>query len=197
MSKRIVGVVALVLGTAGSVLAIAAIAVMAWFGIKAGNTVDDIVADINDAAARLDDRLAQAEDLIDEPQRDAELRARLDGVADASRNTRLSVDVVEDHPLYSLLPSRFSRLADTLAEIDASAQRLTTAATDQVEERLTALRSTVSRLDAEISDAGASLRRWIRVAALVLVLIGLWSLWSQVTLARDGWRRVRHRGQPS
>lgn len=197
--RRLVGVLSLALGIVGMALAILFGLASVRLGFEAGGTVDRTVETLDAAVSRLETRIDQADDLIADPDRNAELHARVDGLVDVAVGARQSFDAVGDHPLYGRLPIDTSALGDALADFEAASLRIdadlgdpdramTPAVREAVSAELNALQAETSTLRERIDETGQSLRRWLRLAGLGGFFLAPWALWGQLLLARRGWR---------
>ncbi len=205
--RRLGGLLALALGLLGVVLALVLgfLALRLLFG--ASGRVDDAMEPIGVAFDRLEERIDQADDLIDRRGIDTDqvevLQARVDGLVDVSTAAQQSFDSVEDHPIYGLLPADLSGLGDHLADFGASASAIEEslgssptvrpAVAASMADEIDGMQSRVTGARETIDDAASSLRSWLRIAGLVGFLIALWMLWSQVVFLRRGWRGFRNR----
>ena len=201
--RRLVGLLALLLGAVGCGLAVGAAVLSLRLVTQAGDVVDNAVAPIEVAFQRLDTRIDQTDNLIREERFDGELRARVDGTVDLAERTRSDFEAIADHPLYRYLPANLDPLDTALAGFVDSAELLderlgssstvrSTAAAAMANE-VDAMQAKVGQTQAVLRDAASSLRRWIRLAGLGGFLLSLWSLWGQATLMRRGWRGIRAR----
>ncbi len=204
--RRAAGVLALLLGAIGTLLAV----VFAFLGLRllfgASGTVDDLMGPVTEAFDRLEERIDQADDLIDrrgiETEDVSELRARVDSLVDVSTSANRSFDAVQDHAVYGLLPADLSGLDDALDRFETSADNIDeslgtaptvrAAAAAAMADEIDGMQGRVTDARATIDDAASSLRSWLRIGGLLGFLVGLWFLWSQLVLARRGWRGVRN-----
>lgn len=204
--RRFGGALALILGVIGVLLALvlAFAALRMLFG--ASGRVDDAMAPVTSAFDRLEERIDEADDLIDrrgiDEEQVGELRARVDGLVDLADAADRGLEAIEDHPVYGLLPADLSGLGDSLDRFSASAAAIDeslgssptvrSAAAAAMADEINGMQDRVTDARTTIDDAASSLRTWIRIGGLVGFLIALWMLWSQVVLARRGWRGVRN-----
>ncbi len=202
--RRLVGGLALLLGTVGAALAILVAVLMIRFGFGATSTVDSVVGRIDSAVERLDVRIDETDDLIGSADGVGELEARTDGLLDVAVGAKQSFDTIEEHPLYGRLPVDLSGLGTILNEFEETSRRiestvgasdgaLDAAAEEKVSEQLNTMQARVSEVDDEIDDAARSLKRWLGFTALIGFVTSGWGLWGQVSLARRGWRGLRGR----
>ena len=207
LGRRLFGMLGMVLGILGCLVALylAFSSLRLLFG--ASDRAEDRMAPVAESFDRMEDRIDQADDLVDRRGIEAdgvpELRARVDGLVDIATSAEQSFDAVDDHPLYSLLPADLSPLGDALARFRTSAEVVDEAmgtsstvrasAAGTMADELDGMQSAVSDTRDDLDDATGSLRRWLRIGGLLGFLASLWVLWSQVTLARRGWRGVRNR----
>lgn len=209
-SRRIVGLLALVLGVVGSLLAVLVAVVSISFGFGASDRVDQLLDPVDEAFGRLETRIDQADDLVTsgavETDELAELQARVDGMVDLSTAARRSVDSIEDHPLFGRLPTDVGALGDDLAwfeERAEAAEDVLARADDQagIDDQAAAdlaadvneMQARVSSVRDRIDSAASGLRRWARLTSFIGFFGSLWGLWAQVALARRGWQRLRGR----
>ena len=201
--SRVVAYLALVLGTIGCVVALIGAVVAIWLGMTAGRTVDNAVARITTPVARLESRLAETSDAVAEAGSGGEVRARVQGIIDLAVNAGDSVGAIHDHPLFGRLPVDTSRITELLDLVENTAEQLLAALGDDAEplsaqvrngitSGVASARDQLASVAERIDEAGASLRRWVRLAAIAAVLVALWGLWAQLALARHGWRVTRH-----
>ncbi len=205
--RRLVGILATVLGVIGCLLALylAFSSLRVLFG--ASDRADDALAPVTESFDRLEARIDQADDLVDRQGVDGEagevLRARVDGLVDIASGAERSFDAVDSHPLYSLLPAdlsplgtaidRFQTSADVVDETMGSSTTVRAAAAGTIADELDGMQSSVSSARERLDDAIGSLKSWLRIGGLLGFLASLWGLWSQIALARRGWRGVRNR----
>lgn len=205
--RRLVGLLAMVLGILGCLIALflAFSSLRLLFGAsdRADDAMDPLIASVD----RLEDRIDQADDLADregiEPDRVAELRARVDGLVDITSGAERSFAAIDDHPIYTLLPAdldplgraldRFSTSAGVIDETMGSSPTVRPASAAVIADELDGMQSAVRGTRGTVDDALSSLRRWLRIGGLLGFLASLWGLWSQVALARRGWRGFRNR----
>ncbi len=205
--RRLIGLLAMVAGIVGTLLAVIMAAISIRAGFTASDTVDRAMQPVVVAFDRLDDRIDQTDDLVSDngidPDRLGELGARVDGLVDVSSGAHQGFEAVDDHPLYRLLPAELSKLSEALAGFEESAVTIddalgesttvSPAATKRISDELNAMQARVSEVRLLRSDAATSLRRWVRFGALLAFIGSLWVLWGQITLARRGWRGFRAR----
>lgn len=205
--RRLGGLLALLLGVVGTLLALilAFLALRLLFG--ASGTVDDLMAPVETAVDRIEDRVDQTDELIDRRGIDqdqvGELRARVDGLVDLTTSADQSFDTVADHAVYGILPADLSGLGDALdgyvdsaSAIDESLGSTPTprpAAAAVMADEIDGMQSRITDARDAVDDAASSLRSWLRIGGLLGFLGALWLLWSQVVLARRGWRGFRNR----
>ena len=208
--SRIFGVIALLAGIIGSLAMVLFAALFIRFGFAASDTVDRAMEPVEVGIDRMEARIDETDDLVDrdgiEPDRIEELQARADGLVDVATGAHQGFEAIEDHPVYSVLPAELSSLGDALDQFETSAttvdsllgtasngDTLPDAAVAGVADELDSMQSRVSDVRSMLSDAASSLRRWIRIGALLGVLGSLWGLWGQLQLMRRGWRGTRGR----
>lgn len=205
--RRLIGVLATVLGVLGCLIALflAFSSLRLLFG--ASDRADNAIAPVIESVDRLEDRIDQADDLVDRQGVDGEdidvLRARIDGLVDLASGAERGFDAIDDHPVYALLPADLSPLgdaidryqvsADLIDETMGSSNTVRAAAAGTIADEIDGMQSSVSGTRDRIDDATGSLRSWIRIGGLLGFLASLWGLWSQVALARRGWRGLRNR----
>jgi len=205
--RRLVGMLATVLGIVGCLLALylAFSSLRVLFG--ASDRADDALAPVTESFDRLEARIDQADDLVDRQGVDGEagevLRARVDGLVDIASGAERSFDAVDDHALYSLLPAdlsplgtaieRFRTSADVVDETMGTSTTVRATAAGTIADELDGMQSSVSSARERLDDANGSLTSWLRIGGLLGFLASLWGLWSQIALARRGWRGVRNR----
>lgn len=208
--SRLVGLLALLLGIVGSLLMVVLAALSIRFGFGASGTVDRVMEPIHVSFDRMEARIDQTDDLVDReaiaPDRIDELQARVDGLVDVSTSAHELFATIDDHPVYGLLPAELSTLGNDLADFEGSATTIdsqlgnasngdtvSASVANAVADELDGLQSRVTGVRETISDAAASLRRWLRFGSLLGFLGSLWGLWGQVSLAKRGWRGFRGR----
>ena len=205
--RRLGGLLAMVLGLLGVLLAlvIGFLSLQLLFG--ASGRVDEAMEPVGTAFDRLEERIDQADDLIDrrgiDTEQVGELRARVDGLVDVSTSASQSFAAVQDHPIYGLLPADLSGLGDHLDDFSASAavidESLGTsptvrpAAAAAMADEIDGMQGRVTEARGTIDDAASSLRSWLRIAGLLGFVIALWGVWSQLVFLRRGWRGFRNR----
>lgn len=205
--RRLVGLAAIILGILGALVALFLAFSSLRLLFSASDRADDAMAPLIVSFERMDERIDQADNLVDrqgiEPDRVAVLRARVDGLVDLSMGTEQSFDALDGRLLYSLLPADLSPLGDALSgfrtsadAIDASmgsSPTIRPAAAAAIADELDGMQSAVSETADVIDDTTSSLRRWHRIGGLLGFVASLVVLWSQVVLARRGWRGFRNR----
>jgi hypothetical protein len=206
--RRAVGVLALLLGVAGVLASLGAAALVARTGFGATRAADRLLEPVAEQIGVVETRIDQADDAVDrEGMATAlmpELRARSEGLVDVTASARDTAATLRDHPIYGLLPADLDPLtasvdgfADGASRIEqvvaatAGNQELTGADASIVADELNTLQAGVAGAREAIDGATRSLKRWIRIGALVGVLISLWSCWAQFCLARRGFRATR------
>ena len=205
--SRLVGLLALVLGLAGALVALVSAFLFLRLLFTASDTADTAMEPVASSFERLEERIDQTDDLVDREgipdDRMDELRARVDGLVDVSSAARQGFVAVDRHPLYRLLPAELAALGESLAVYKSSAEAIDEsigsrpsvrpAVAASVADRLDTMQAGVSDTRSGIATATTSLRRWLRLAAFIGFLVSLWGLWGQVVLARRGWRGTRAR----
>ncbi len=205
--RRLVGLLATVLGVVGCLVALylAFTSLRILFG--ASDRADDAMAPVVESFDRLEARIDQADDLVDRQGVDGDagqvLRARVDGLVDITGGAQRSFDAVDGHPLYTLLPADLSPLGNAIERFGTSAEvvdetmggstTVRAAAAGTIADELDAMQSSVSSARERLDDAIGSLKSWLRIGGLLGFLVSMWGLWSQIALARRGWRGVRNR----
>jgi hypothetical protein len=205
--SRIAGMLALVLGILGVLLSL----VTAFLFLRALFTASDLTDRAMEPVVvsfdRLEDRIDQADDLIDRrgiaEERVPELRARVDGLVDVSSAADQGFEAIDGHPLYRLLPASLSELGSTLEGFRSSAEAIDDslgsgpvvrpAVAASMADEIDGMQARVTEARNVIDDASSSLRSWIRLGAFLGFLVALWVLWAQTALARRGWRGLRGR----
>lgn len=205
--RRLVGALALLLGTVGSVLSVVAALSSIVVGFGAGDNVDRLMAPIEANVDRLEVRVDQTDDLIAPSGAAAgsraELEARVDGLVDLSTAASQAFATVDDHPLYGRLPVNIDELGESLAAFEQEATTIetelesagTSGLTAQnarvMAEGLNTMQSSFSIVEDQIEAASGSQTSWTRLGSFAGFVLSLWSLWAQTWLARHGWRSVR------
>ncbi len=209
--RRLIGVLALLLGVVGSLLAIVAAAVSIRFGAGASGTIEQLMSPIGIATDRLETRIDQVDDLVESGGVDAaavpEVEARVDGMVDLARSARQTTTAIEDRPVYGRLPSDVEGLLEELVWFEDRAEAIDSAvrSVDEADGGIDAataaavvddvneMQATVSAVQDRVETTERSLRRWARMASVLGLFVSLWGLWGQISLARRGWRGVRRR----
>lgn len=205
--RRLVGLLALILGIGGSVLAVLLAGVMIRVGFTASDTTDRAMEPVVAAFDRLDERVDQTDDLVDpegiDPDEMGELSARIDGLVDVATGAHQGFEAIDDDPLYGLLPAELSTLRGELADFEDSATTIddamgssstvSPATAKRISDELDGMQSRMSDVRSMINDATTSLRRWLRFGSFLGFLGSLLILWGQVSLSRRGWRGSRAR----
>lgn len=205
--RRLVGLVAILLGVLGCLVALFLAFSSLRLLVGASHRADDAIAPVISSFDRLEERIDQADDLIDrqgiEDERVGVLRARVDGLVDISTGAQQSFDAIDGHPIYSLLPADLAPLGDALDRFAASATAIDAsmgssptvrpASAAAIADELDSMQGSVTDTRDRLDDATSSLRRWLRIGGLLGFLASLWALWAQVTLARRGGRGIRNR----
>jgi hypothetical protein len=206
--SRLMGLVALLLGVIGCLVALVCAFLALRLLVGAGDTVDDLLQPVEASFDRLDARIDQIDDLIDSGDSIAadqvgEFRARVDGLVDVTELSRRGFESVDRNPLYRLLPADIGGLDDALTDFRTSAETIEEAvgtgttirssSAAAVAGEVDAMQARVADTRSAFDDAADSLRTWLRLGGLAGFVVSLWSLWAQSTLARRGWRGLRAR----
>jgi len=205
--SRIAGMLALVLGILGVVLSLVTAFLFLRGLFTAGDLTDRAMEPVVVSFDRLEDRIDQADDLIDRngiaEERVPELQARVDGLVDVSSAADQGFEAIDGHPLYRLLPASLSELGSTLQGFRSSAEAIDDslgsgpvvrpAVAASMADEIDGMQARVTDARNVIDDASSSLRSWIRLGAFLGFLVALWVLWAQIALARRGWRGLRGR----
>lgn len=179
--KRTAGILAMALGVVGMILSVLAGLWAVRMVSSPGGFTDDLTLGVEASLERARDRLAFAAQ-ADDPEI---VQQRLGAVQDGFAAAASAAKSLELHPLVSLLPVDVEGL-----EIAAGSVFVDDARDDPggvLDETATNLAAAQQRLD----DFVDSLRAWVLFAALVMVLVALWSVWAQYHLAGWGWRAWR------
>lgn len=205
--RRVIGLLATLLGVLGCLIALylAFTSLRVLFG--ASDRADNAMAPVVASFDRLEERIDQADDLVDRQGVDAdelpELRARIDGLVDVATSADRSFEAIDDQALYSLLPAdldplgasldRFRTSAELVDETLGTSTTVRAAAAATMADEIDTMQGSVSSAGERLDEATSSLRSWLRIGGLLGLLASLWGLWSQVALARRGWRGIRNR----
>jgi|GEM_PF-6396269 len=196
--SRIRGIVALTLGVIGSLLAISSLVASILFILGANNIVDGVEERITEPIDRVDGRIADTAAALSGIG-GGELNARLASIADQATSAEDALEAITEHPLYSRIPVDTAALEDRLESVADQAGQLLDAPVDEQpsdadRERIGGLLDEVAEpldgVEQVVQDAADSLRFWIRLSGLAFVLLSLWGLWAQLSLARGGRRAM-------
>ena len=205
--RRLLGLIATVLGLAGCLLSLAVAVVMLRFGLAAGDAADGLIEPISSSVDQLETRVDQTDDLVGRSGVDAGdldlLSARADGLADLSDGVQRSFSAISDHPIYRWLPVELDSLQSVLGDIEESSSSIASAArsgadngripandANRISEEVNQLQAGFGNVRGVVEEAKDSLTSWIRLATLAGVALALWSLWAQSWLLRRGWRAI-------
>lgn len=206
--RRLAGILALMLGVVGMVLAVVFAFLVLRAGFGATGVVDDLIEPVDRAIDRLETRIDQTDDAVDRDGMETEavsrLAARSEGLLDMAASANDIFSAVEDHAIYRYLPADLSDLSASLASFEASATTVNEAVSDLgdgesldgagagiLADELDSMQTKVGDTRDAVDEAGRSLRRWIRLGSLGGFLASIWGLWSQFCLARRGIRGLR------
>ncbi len=179
--KRSAGILAMGLGALGLVLSVLGGLWSVRLLTGASGFVDDLTVGVDASLERVSDRLAFAAQGEDPEV----IQQRLGAVQDGFAAAALAADGIDAHPLVSLLPVDVEGLEIAAASVFVD---------DAREDAAGVLADTASSLAAaerRLDDFASSLRTWTRIAALLLVLMAVWSAWAQYHLVGWGWRAWR------
>ena len=155
-----------------------------WWSVQlattAGDYATEAVSGVSGALGRVADSLGSAA----EAGTSEIASERLSAVDAGLGNAADSVESLSSNPLISLLPVDLEALQISVGQVrveDAAVQA--GADTDAVlDEVASGVAAAAERLD----EFSASLRRWVRFAALLFILMAVWSVWAQYTTSSDG-----------
>ena len=118
MSKasRAGGVVALVLGVIGSLLAIAALVLSILFTVGANNAVDGVEERIIQPVDRLTEQIDETSAALSDAA-EGEVEARLASLSDQAASAEDALDAITEHPLYANVPVDIGELEDRLGSV--------------------------------------------------------------------------------
>ena len=192
------GILALVLGVVGVVLATVAAVASILFVVGANRAVDNIVERITTPIDRLERRVEEASASLDSAD-GAELAERASNLVDQAQSAQRGLEAISEHPLYARLPVDTSGLeadlggvADRAEALDQLARQDTSAAAaGPIARELDDAAVLLDGIDGRVDKVADSLRLWIRLSGLVMVLLALWSLWAQLALAGHGISHLR------
>ena len=195
MSKasRAGGVVALVLGMIGSLLAIAALVLSILFTVGANNAVDSVEERIIQPVDRLTEQIDETSAAVANAA-EGEVEARLASLSDQAASAEDALDAITEHPLYANVPVDIGELEDRLESVTERAgefdgfevEGLSDDDREEIAESLTELAEPLDDIEGPVERVADSLRFWIRISGLGFVLLSLWALWAQIALARHG-----------
>ena len=195
MSKasRAGGVVALVLGGIGSLLAIAALVLSILFTVGANNAVDGVEERIIQPIDRLTEQIDETSAALSDAA-EGEVEARLASLSDQAASAEDALDAITEHPLYANVPVDIGELEDRLGSVTERAgefdgfevEGLSDDDREEIAESLTELAEPLDDIEGPVERVADSLRFWIRISGLGFVLLSLWALCAQVALARHG-----------
>ena len=195
MSKasRAGGVVALVLGGIGSLLAIAALVLSILFIVGANNAVDGVEERIIQPIDRLTEQIDETSAALSDAA-EGEVEARLASLSDQAASAEDALDAITEHPLYANVPVDIGELEDRLGSVTERAgefdgfevEVLSDDDREEIAESLTELAEPLDDIEGPVERVADSLRFWIRISGLGFVLLSLWAVWAQLALARHG-----------
>ena len=195
MSKasRAGGVVALVLGMIGSLLAIAALVLSILFTVGANNAVDSVEERIIQPVDRLTEQIDETSAAVANAA-EGEVEARLASLSDQAASAEDALDAITEHPLYANVPVDIGELEDRLESVTERAgefdgfevEGLSDDDREEIAESLTELAEPLDDIEGPVERVADSLRFWIRISGLGFVLLSLWAVWAQLALARHG-----------
>ena len=195
MSKasRAGGVVALVLGGIGSLLAIAALVLSILFTVGANNAVDGVEERIIQPIDRLTEQIDETSAALSDAA-EGEFEARLASLSDQAASAEDALDAITEHPLYANVPVDIGELEDRLGSVTERAgefdgfkvEGLSDDDREEIAELLTEFAEPLDDIEGPVERVADSLRFWIRISGLGFVLLSLWALWAQLALARHG-----------
>ena len=195
MSKasRAGGVVALVLGGIGSLLAIAALVLSILFIVGANNAVDGVEERIIQPIDRLTEQIDETSAALSDAA-EGEVEARLASLSDQAASAEDALDAITEHPLYANVPVDIGELEDRLGSVTERAgefdgfevEGLSDDDREEIAESLTELAEPLDDIEGPVERVADSLRFWIRISGLGFVLLSLWAVWAQLALARHG-----------
>lgn len=207
--KRFVGFIGLILGALGILIALVSAVLVLRLLFVATSTVERLFEPLDAAIDRVESGVDLADDVADRdgvaPEAIGELEARADGLVDATVAANDIFDSIQNHPLYGLLPADLASLDAMLGKFETSAAAIDDSVASRtsvdaglgpvngavVSDGIDDLQARVAEVRELRDDGARSLRRWLRVGALVGFLLTLWGLWAQICLARRGMRGVR------
>ena len=192
-ASRAGGVVALVLGVIGSLLAIAALVLSILFIVGANNAVDGVEERIIQPIDRLTEQIDETSAALSDAA-EGEVEARLASLSDQAASAEDALDAITEHPLYANVPVDIGELEDRLGSVTERAgefdgfevEGLPDDDREEIAESLTELAEPLDDIEGPVERVADSLRFWIRISGLGFVLLSLWALWAQVALARHG-----------
>lgn len=167
----------MVLGILGMVISALMGLWMARLVTGAGDFVDDVASGVETSLARVEDRIVFASQ-GDTPE---SIQERLGAVRDGFAGAAEAADGLNSHPLVSLVP------VDVEALEIAAGQVFIDDARENAEAVLDDAAAGLATSREALDDFSSSLRLWTRIAAVLLLLVALWSIWAQFHLAGWGW----------
>lgn len=199
--SRIRGILAITLGVVGSLLAVAALVVSILFVVGANNIVDGIEERITQPIDRVDRQIEETSAAVSTIGA-GELNARLASIADQATSAEAGLEAITEHPLYSRVPvdvaaleSRLNSVVEQAGELrDESVGEPSGADRERIGALLDEVAAPLDGVEQVVQHATDSLRFWIRLSGLAFVLLALWGLWAQVSLAREGRRAFSKQG---
>jgi hypothetical protein len=179
--KRTLGILAMGLGVVGMVLSVLGGLWAVRLLTSPGGFTDDLTVGVEASLERARDRLAFAAQ-ADAPE---VVQQRLGAVQDGFAAAAAAAAALDSHPIVSLLPVDVEGLEVAAGSVFVDD------ATEDPEGVLDETATNLAAAQQELDDFDESLEVWVRIAALVLVLLALWSVWAQFHFAGWGWRAWR------
>jgi hypothetical protein len=179
--KRTLGILAMGLGVVGMVLSVLGGLWAVRLLTSPGGFTDDLTVGVEASLERARDRLAFAAQ-ADTPE---VVQQRLGAVQDGFAAAAAAAAALDSHPIVSLLPVDVEGLEVAAGSVFVDD------ATEDPEGVLDETATNLAAAQQELDDFDESLEVWVRIAALVLVLLALWSVWAQFHFAGWGWRAWR------
>ena len=179
--KRSAGILAMVLGILGMVISALLGLWMARLVTGAGEFVEDVASGVETSLQRVEDRIVFA----GQGGTPESIQERLGAVRDGFASAAEAADGLNSHPLVSLLPVDVEGLQIAAGQVFVDDAR------DNAEEVLNEAASGLADARETLDDFAGSLRLWTRIAAVLLLLVALWSIWAQYHLTGWGWRAWR------
>ena len=171
----------MILGVLGMVISALLGLWMARLVTGAGDFVTDVASGVETSLQRVEDRLVFAS-LGETPD---SVQERLGAVRDGFASAAEAADGLNSHPLVSLLPVDVEGLQIAAGQVFIDDAR------EDAEAVLDEAASGLANARETLDDFTSSLRLWTRIAAVLLLLVALWSIWAQYHLTGWGWRAWR------